>query len=69
MSQSLHKVEQAAQFLGVHPRTITRLIADGELGWVRVGERGVRISQQNLDDYVSEHTRPAGTRPGRRVAV
>lgn len=68
-SQSLYRIEGAAAYLGVHPRTVTRLIAEGELGWVRIGERGVRVSQQNLDDYVTERTQPATARPGRRVAV
>ncbi len=37
-AQSLLNSNQAAQFLGVHPRTLQRMVLRGEITGVRVGK-------------------------------
>jgi excisionase family DNA binding protein len=39
----------AAEFLNVSVRQVDRLIADGSLPAVRIGERSIRIRQSALD--------------------
>lgn len=46
--------EGAGDFLLVHARTIERLIANGELDFVKVGNR-VRITRRALLDYQHRH--------------
>jgi excisionase family DNA binding protein len=41
-------IQQAAQWLGVHPKTIRRYIAQGRIKAVRVGPRLLRIERESL---------------------
>ena len=49
---ALLTVNQAAAALGISPRTLRRLLAEGQLAHVRVG-RLVRVSPLDLDAYIS----------------
>ncbi len=48
----LYTIKEAAYYLNVSADTIRRLIARGELGYVVVGRRSIRIIPQELRDYV-----------------
>ncbi len=41
--------EDAADYLGVHPKTIRRLIATGEITGHRLGKRLIRVDLNELD--------------------
>lgn len=47
---SLVTVEQAAEHLGLHPKTVLRYIRDGRLSATRVG-KSYRISRARLDAF------------------
>jgi excisionase family DNA binding protein len=47
-------VQEAAKLLRVHPETIRRAIAKGELAAAKLG-RIIRISRQDLDAYYRAH--------------
>ena len=49
---ALLTVNQAAAALGISPRTLRRLLAEGQLAHVRVG-RLVRVSPLDLDAYIT----------------
>ena len=48
MSGSVHTVEQAAERLKLHPKTVLRMIRDGRLKAVRIG-KAYRIADDDLD--------------------
>lgn len=45
-------VAKVAERLAVSPKTIYRLVSNGELNCVRVG-RAVRVTESQLNDYVA----------------
>lgn len=45
-------VPKVAELLAVSPKTIYRLVSNGELGCIRVG-RAVRVTESQLNDYVA----------------
>lgn len=45
-------VAKVAERLAVSPRTIYRLVSNGELNCVRVG-RAVRVTESQLNEYVA----------------
>ena len=49
--------QQAAEYLGVHYGTLTRWASTG-MGppYIKVGARGVRYRQKDLDDYLTKQT-------------
>lgn len=52
--EDLCEISEAARRLQVHERTITELIADGELQTARKrGRRGRLIIRRSLDDYLA----------------
>lgn len=53
----LQTVDEAAEQLFMHPRTVRRLIAEKKLVAHRFG-RALRIAQADLDDYVRRHREP-----------
>jgi excisionase family DNA binding protein len=60
--RALLHIKQAADELHVHPSTLRRQIARGDLDAVRLGENGLyRVSRRALEDFL----RPAG--PSRRI--
>ena len=42
-------IEAAAGSIGVHPRTLRRRIAEGQLRAYRVGPRAIRVKAADLD--------------------
>ena len=57
-------VNEVARYLSLHPRTVRRMIARGELPAVRVGAVEIRIATQELDAYL--RSRPVtGSVPAR----
>jgi len=42
-------IEQSADYLGVSPMTVRRMIADGRLPGYRLGQRLIRIKSDDLD--------------------
>jgi excisionase family DNA binding protein len=56
--QKLLTVNEAAEVLAVHPKTLYRWIALRRFPVVRV-ERTVRIAQKSLDDYLAKKAQPA----------
>jgi excisionase family DNA binding protein len=63
MEQGWHSVEQVADGLGLHVRTVRGYIRDGHLKAVRIGKQ-YRIAQEDLDAFTG---RPAD--PGRPPRV
>src|SRR5215212_10147029 len=62
MSQELYSVEQVAERLGLHVRTVRGYVRDGRLKAVRIGKQ-YRIAQADLDVFTG---RPAAVQ---RAAV
>jgi excisionase family DNA binding protein len=50
--------EQAADKLQMHPRTIRRLLKDGQLPGVKIGARQWRISAKTLQEWVEGSGKP-----------
>lgn len=48
----MRSVNEVASRLGVHPRTVRRLIAAGDLIAHRIG-RSIRVSDHDLQTYLS----------------
>jgi excisionase family DNA binding protein len=53
-AQPLLNSNQAARFLGVHPRTLQRMVLRGEIAGVRVGKLW-RFVPSAIRDWVQEH--------------
>ncbi len=53
MDQRLFTVDEAADFLQLHPKTLRRKIREGEIQSTRVGKR-YRFTQAQLQDYLGE---------------
>jgi excisionase family DNA binding protein len=52
--EDLCEISEAAETLQVHPRTISELIADGDLQAVKTpGRRGRRIRRASLEQYLA----------------
>lgn len=62
----LLKIPEVAEVLGVHPATVARLVADGELQAVRVSTRGIRFEPAALQHFIDE--RRTGATPKRGEA-
>ena len=56
MSDEIFTVLQAAQYLKVSEKTIRRLIKSKKLIASRVGSRSLRIRQNDIDQYLANHT-------------
>ncbi len=50
--ERLYTVAEVAQWLQVHPRTVTRAIEDGSLSALKMAPRITRIPASALRDYV-----------------
>ncbi|WP_367618435.1 excisionase family DNA-binding protein [Luteococcus sp.] len=48
----VESVQSAARRLGVCPRTVRRMIADGRLPSYRVGDRLIRVQRADVDALV-----------------
>lgn len=51
----------AAEYLGVRPRMVRRLVSERRVPFTRVG-RHIRLRQSDLDSYLAEHRVEAVTR-------
>jgi excisionase family DNA binding protein len=60
MSETLQTVEQAAQRLRLHPKTVLRAIREGRLRATRVG-KSYRILQSDLDAFAGVPARAVAT--------
>lgn len=52
MDRRLVSISEAAEFLGVHPKTVRRRIAAGDLTGYRVSSRLIRIDADELEASV-----------------
>lgn len=68
MSTTLFTVEQAAQRLNLHPKTVLRYIRDGQLPATRVG-KSWRIAGAKLDAFAGIATSSATAAPGVRTTA
>jgi excisionase family DNA binding protein len=50
----IYTTEQTAEILGVHRRTVQRLIRGGELGAIKVGRR-LRVTEDQLRTFLQRH--------------
>jgi excisionase family DNA binding protein len=66
MSESLVTVEQAAEQLNLHPKTVLRYIREGRLPATRVG-KSYRIVRANLDAFAGIASGRAETAAGARA--
>lgn len=55
MAQELYSVEQVANRLGLHVRTIRNYVRDGRLKAVRIGKQ-YRISREDLEEFTGTPT-------------
>lgn len=53
MKHDLLTIEQAADIIGVHPRTLTRWVTDGALKAVRLPSGRYRIQRADLDAFLT----------------
>ena len=67
MSQQLYSVEQVADLLGLHVRTVRTYVRDGRLKAARIGKQ-YRISAGDLEAFTG-HAVEAPARPARHVEV
>ena len=68
MSEMIHTVEQAAERLAVHPKTVLRFIRDGRLRATRIG-KSWRILASNLDALAGVPPAPAKNREPAQVTA
>ena len=49
------KTREVAELLGVHPRTVRRLVASGQLAAIQLGGRGtgIRVPREALREWLS----------------
>ncbi|NYI86743.1 excisionase family DNA binding protein [Amycolatopsis endophytica] len=66
MAQELYTVEQVAQRLGLHVRTVRNYVRDGRLNAVRIGKQ-YRIAREDLDAFTGRPAESPSTE--RRVEV
>lgn len=63
VSPMLVSTQEAAHLLGIHPRTVYRMLADGELPYIKLGRRTL-LSVVSLESWIVDHEVPgvsAGT--------
>lgn len=61
MFEIIHTVDQAAQFLGLHAKTVLRMIKDGRLRATRIG-KAYRIADRDLRALAGGSMRGEGAR-------
>ncbi len=54
------RVPQAAEFLGISVSTLYRLVEAGRIGYVRVTERNIRISREQVATFLKANTHEPG---------
>lgn len=68
MSESFHTLEQVADRLGLHVRTVRAYVRDGRLKATRIGKQ-YRVTQADLDALTGQTRSLAETRRTRHVDV
>jgi excisionase family DNA binding protein len=70
MSQELYSVEQVAERLGLHVRTVRNYVRDGRLKAVRIGKQ-YRIAREHLEALTGQPAAPGteSASPRRHVEV
>src|SRR5690349_11224924 len=68
MAQELYSVEQVAERLGLHVRTVRNYVRDGRLKAVRIGKQ-YRIAHADLQAFTGGGDSEAGTAGGPSVEV
>ncbi|MEV4754920.1 helix-turn-helix domain-containing protein [Micromonospora sp. NPDC049559] len=68
MTNEMYSVEQVAERLGLHVRTVRGYIRGGRLRAVRIGKQ-YRIARADLDALTGRPPPPAAERPGGAVLV
>jgi excisionase family DNA binding protein len=53
--EPLLRLDQAAALLNISSRSLRRLVRRRELGYVRVGPRGIRFEKPALDIFIARH--------------
>ncbi len=53
----LLKVSEVSSLLGLHLLTVYQMIRRGDIESVRVGSRGVRISEKTLEEWLKERSK------------
>ena len=56
VSGAIYTVEEAAALLKINKVTMYRYIREGKMPARRVGERGYRITDRDIEDYLSDRT-------------
>ncbi|MGW2922528.1 helix-turn-helix domain-containing protein [Streptomyces angustmyceticus] len=64
MEESLYSVEQVAERLGLHVRTIRNYVRDGRLPAVRIGKQ-YRIAHEDLEAFTGRPASTSGDPAGR----
>ena len=68
MSEEFYTVDQSAQRLSLHPKTVLRLIREGRLRATRIG-KAYRVLRSDLDAFAGVVARRAPARPEPRARV
>lgn len=68
MSQELYSVEQVANLLGLHVRTVRTYVRDGRLKAVRIGKQ-YRIAREDLEAFTGRPVAPEIVRRERHTEV
>ena len=54
MAESLRTVKGAADFLQLHVKSVYALVESKQIPHVRIGERGIRFRQEDLEAFLNE---------------
>ena len=65
MTQELYSVEQIADLLGLHVRTVRHYVRDGKLKAIRIGKQ-YRIARQDLEAFTGQSAAALERPPVRR---
>ncbi|MEV4612908.1 helix-turn-helix domain-containing protein [Kitasatospora sp. NPDC049258] len=68
MPQQLYSVEQVADLLGLHVRTVRGYVRDGRLAAVRIGKQ-YRIAREDLESFTGRPVPGPAVRPRRSEAT
>ena len=60
MPVELFTIRETAERLGLHPKTVERMIRRGDLPSMRIGDRkGIRVRADDLQAFIDARTIPA----------
>jgi excisionase family DNA binding protein len=55
MLNKQYTVREVAKILGIHEHTLYRWIKQGKIDSIRLGYKTIRITQQQLDDFLEQN--------------